>query len=45
VANRRVVEWVEQQGGYFGSRIGAAAGEPFFAREPIGLSSLGAIVM
>lgn len=42
-ANRRVVEWVEQQGGYFGSRIGAAAGEPFFAREPLGLNSLASL--
>jgi LmbE family N-acetylglucosaminyl deacetylase len=25
---------------YFGSRISAAAGEPFFTREPLGLSSL-----
>jgi len=44
VANRRVVVWVEQAGGYFGSRIGAAAGEPFFAREPVGLSSLASLV-
>jgi bacillithiol biosynthesis deacetylase BshB1 len=42
-ANRRVVEWVEQQGGYFGSRIGAAAGEPFFSREPVGLTSLASL--
>jgi bacillithiol biosynthesis deacetylase BshB1 len=39
-ANGRVVEWVEQAGGYFGSRIGTAAGEPFFSREPVGLLSL-----
>jgi bacillithiol biosynthesis deacetylase BshB1 len=38
--NRSVVEWVEQAGAYFGSRIGVAAAEPFFAREPIGLSGL-----
>lgn len=43
--NRRVVEWVEQAGGYFGSRIGSAAGEPFFAREPMGLNSLGSLAM
>ncbi len=45
VGNRRVVEWVEQQGGYFGSRIGTNAGEPFFAREPLGLVSLGALAV
>lgn len=28
---------------YFGSRIGAGAGEPFFTREPLGLSSLASI--
>jgi len=43
--NRRVVEWVEQQGGYFGSRIGVEAGEPFFSREPVGLLSLGSLVI
>lgn len=43
--NRRVMEWVEQAGGYFGSRIGAAAGEPFFSREPVGLNALGSLVM
>ena len=44
-ANKRVVEWVEQAGGYFGSRIGAAAGEPFFSREPVGLNALGSLVI
>lgn len=29
---------------YFGSRIVAAAGEPFFTREPLGLSSLTSII-
>jgi LmbE family N-acetylglucosaminyl deacetylase len=28
---------------YFGSRIGAAAGEPFWVREPLGLESLTSI--
>src|SRR5690606_31821383 len=35
--NRRVVEWVEQSAGYFGSRIGTSAAEPFFTKEPLGL--------
>jgi LmbE family N-acetylglucosaminyl deacetylase len=43
--NRSVVEWVESAGGYFGSRIGTAAAEPFFAREPIGLSGLTGLVL
>lgn len=29
---------------YFGSRIGAAAGEPFFTREPLRLSSLASVI-
>lgn len=29
---------------YFGSRIGTDAGEPFFTKEPLGLSSLASIV-
>lgn len=43
--NRAVVEWVKAQGVYFGSRIGAGAAEPFFAREPLGLTGLGELVM
>ncbi len=38
--NRRVVEWVDAAGTYFGSRIGTAAAEPFHAREPLGLTGL-----
>jgi LmbE family N-acetylglucosaminyl deacetylase len=38
--NRRVVEWVEHAGAYFGSRIGVSTAEPFFAHEPIGLGGL-----
>lgn len=38
--NRKVVEWVDAAGVYFGSRIGTGAAEPFFAREPIGLSAI-----
>ncbi len=43
--NRGVVEWVEAAGRYFGSRIGTAAAEPFFSREPIGLTGLAGLVM
>jgi bacillithiol biosynthesis deacetylase BshB1 len=42
--NRRVVEWVASAGHYFGSRIGVAAAEPFFAREPLGLTGFDGVV-
>ena len=38
--NRSVPDWVRAQALYMGSRIGAGAAEPFFAREPIGLTGL-----
>ena len=38
--NRGVPDWLDAAGRYFGSRIGAAAAEPFFAREPIALTGL-----
>lgn len=37
--NHAVPEWVKAQAQYLGSRIGTAAAEPFFAREPVGLAS------
>ncbi|QDU71238.1 PIG-L family deacetylase [Mucisphaera calidilacus] len=43
--NRRVVEWVRQMNGYIGSRIGTEYAEPFFTKEPLGLSGLDAVVM
>lgn len=43
--NRRVVEWVEQSAGYFGSRIGTSAAEPFFTKEPLGLTSLESLAL
>lgn len=42
--NRGVMDWVEAAGKYFGSRIGTAAAEPFFAKEPLGLSGLDGLV-
>jgi len=42
--NRRVVEWIDAAGTYFGSRIGTASAEPFFTKEPIGLSGLDRLV-
>lgn len=43
--NRRVVEWVRDFNSYMGSRIGVKYAEPFFTKEPLGLSSLDALVM
>lgn len=36
--NRQVPEWLKAEAVFFGSRIGTPAGEPFFAREPLGLT-------
>jgi len=41
--NRRVVEWIAAADVYFGSRIGTAAAEAFFTREPIGLTRIDAL--
>lgn len=38
--NRGIVDWVEASATYFGSRIGVGAAEPFYTKEPIGLTSL-----
>lgn len=43
--NRRVVQWVRDFNSYMGSRIGVNYAEPFFTKEPIGLSSLDTLVM
>lgn len=43
--NRRVVQWVREFNGYMGSRIGVRYAEPFFTKEPIGLTSLDALAM
>ena len=42
--NRQVPEWIRAEARYLGSRIGTAAAEPFFAREPIGLGGFGDLV-
>lgn len=44
-ANRDLPERVKRQDEYFGQRIGAKAGEPFFSREPLGLGGLSGLVM
>jgi bacillithiol biosynthesis deacetylase BshB1 len=38
--NVQVPEWIAAEDRYFGSRIGTAAGEPFWCREPLGLTGL-----
>jgi len=43
--NRKVIEWIDASLIYFGSRIGTNAAEPFFTKEPVGLSSLEGLVM
>lgn len=43
--NRRVVTWLRQMAGYMGSRIGTEYAEPFWMREPVGLSGLEGWVM
>lgn len=36
--NRRIVEWIDAANIYFGSRIATHAAEPFFTKEPLGLT-------
>jgi len=42
--NRSVVDWIEAAQRYFGSRIGTVAAEPFFTKEPLGLTGLDGVV-
>ncbi len=44
-ANAHVVEWIEAAGAYFGSRIGVGAAEPFYSKEPLGLTGLQGLVV
>jgi bacillithiol biosynthesis deacetylase BshB1 len=43
-ANAEVVPMMGQLAALWGSRIGAPAGEPFYALEPVGISSVSALV-
>ncbi|MCZ6837615.1 MAG: PIG-L family deacetylase [Planctomycetota bacterium] len=38
--NRKIVEWLDGMHSYYGSRIGVESAEPFFTKEPIGLTGL-----
>lgn len=43
--NANVETWLNAALSYFGSRIGTASAEPFFAKEPLGLVGLDGLVM
>lgn len=43
--NRRVVDWLRHMCAYLGSRIGCEHAEPFFMKEPLGLSTIDGLVM
>lgn len=43
--NRKIVEWIKSANEYFGSRIGVQAAEPFYTKEPIGLSDLSSLTL
>ncbi|MBC8201470.1 MAG: PIG-L family deacetylase [Planctomycetes bacterium] len=38
--NRPIVDWIEAQDKYFGGRLRTETAEPFFTREPLGLTNL-----
>ncbi|HIA72469.1 MAG TPA: bacillithiol biosynthesis deacetylase BshB1 [Phycisphaerales bacterium] len=42
--NRPIVDWVEAQDAYFGGRLRTETAEPFFTREPIGLTNIDGLV-
>ncbi|MDP6693087.1 MAG: PIG-L family deacetylase [Phycisphaerales bacterium] len=42
--NRPIVDWVEAQDKYFGGRLRTETAEPFFTREPIGLTDIKSLV-
>tara|TARA_E500000318_G_scaffold17776_3_gene18219 strand:- start:5896 stop:6636 length:741 start_codon:yes stop_codon:yes gene_type:complete len=43
--NRKALEWIEASAKYFGSRIGTDAGEPFYTKEPVGLTGFDSLMM
>ncbi len=44
-ANAHVVDWIDASMRYFGSRIGVEAAEPFYTKEPLGLTGLESLAM
>lgn len=43
--NAGVIDWIQAEDKFFGSRIGTQTGEAFWTREPIGLTDLGSLCM
>ena len=43
-ANRGVPAWIESMGRFYGSRVGAAFGEPFSAPECVGVRDLSSLL-
>jgi len=43
--NRRVVEWIKSSNEYLGSRIGVTSAEPFYTKEPLGLTGLESLTL
>ena len=41
--NRPIVDWIAAQDTYFGGRLRTETAEPFFSREPIGLTDLNSL--
>ena len=42
--NRRIIDVMMSSVTYFGSRIGTAAAEPFYTKEPLGLGGFQGLV-
>ena len=42
--NRKIVDWINASAIFFGSRIGAATGEPFYVKEPLGVKTFEGLV-
>ena len=42
--NAKVVAWVRQQNAFMGSRIGVESAEPFYLKEPLGMSGISGIL-
>jgi len=43
--NRKVLGWLKEFNGYMGSRIGTRYAEPFYTKEPLGLTGLDALAL
>ena len=43
--NRQIMTWLRQMNGYMGSRIGCNYAEPFFTKEPLGLTSFDGLAL